>query len=124
VFRYLIHILEMLHCDLDVSEALWNFNRLEDDERITLQQNPHLYLKLPTSSDAYQGNFEVRPIETLEDVKPDEIIYVLVDGPSRVFLEAKQRTRVFRNVFELRDFMVYKGCGMFLPFLVSFLTSF
>jgi hypothetical protein len=110
----------MIHCNLDVCEALWNFNRLEDNRRITLQQNPYFYKKLPTSSDARRGSFEVHPIEGFGNVKPNETIYVLVDGPSRVFLETEQRTRIFVNVFELKDVMVFKGCVMFLPFLTPF----
>jgi hypothetical protein len=104
----------MLHRNLDVSEALWNFHRLEDNICITLQQNPQFYLNLPTSSDAFRGNFEVRPIESFGHVKPDETIYVLVDGPNRVFLERKRGTCVFGNVFELKDAMIFKGWGMFL----------
>jgi hypothetical protein len=120
VLRYLIHILERLHPNMDISEALWNFNRLDDNRRIALRQNPHFYLKLPTSSDACRGSFEVRPLESFRHVKPYEIIYVLVDGPSRVFLETEQGTRIFGNVFELKGVMVFKGYGMSLPFLSPF----
>ncbi|KAF8266957.1 hypothetical protein EI94DRAFT_1786672 [Lactarius quietus] len=35
------------------SEILWNFIRYEDRPRITLEQNPHFYLRFPAEESAY-----------------------------------------------------------------------
>jgi hypothetical protein len=96
-------------------QVLWNFNRFEDSRRITLQDNPHFYVNLPTAVDAYTGDFEARPVENLQ-LKPNATFYVLLDKPSRIFLEAGQDSRIFSNVFMLQDVMIFKGLSNILFF--------
>jgi hypothetical protein len=43
-------------------------------------------------------------------------VYVLIDRPSRVFLETEQETRIFGNVYMLKDVMIFKGSSD-IPFL-------
>ncbi|KAI0251670.1 hypothetical protein BJV78DRAFT_417285 [Lactifluus subvellereus] len=118
-------IQQMLRPTWDVSEALWNFNRLEYDKRITLQQNPHFYTQHPMMpSDAHGGEFEAFPLERFHMGNETETIYILVDQPSRVFLETEQETRIFGNVVIMWDAIVFKGLSEFLPYLVSILTSY
>ena len=108
---------EMLSQTAVFRQVLWNFSRLEGSRRITLQQNPHFYVNLPTSVDAYRGDFKALPVENLQ-LKPNATFYVLVDKPSRIFLEAEQDSRIFSNVFVLKDVMIFKG----LPDLSFFIS--
>ena len=89
-------------------EILWNFVHLKDERCVTLQDNPHFYSELPTALDAYTPQFEALPVDKFE-LKPNATIYVLVDQRRRVFLETKQETRIFGNVFTLKDAKIFKG---------------
>ena len=112
----------MLSPAASIEEVLWNFAQFDDDRRITLQNNPHFYLDLPTSSHAYTGQFKARPLENLK-LRPNAIVYVLVDQPRRVFLETRQETWMFGNVFVFKDVMIFKGLSNVRSFLRSVLTS-
>ena len=103
----------MLSHSAVIEEVFWNFAHFWDNRRITLQDNPHFYLELPTSLDAYTAKFKARPIEHLK-VKPNATIYILVDHSRRVFLETEHETRIFDHVFMLKDVMIFKGLLIFL----------
>ena len=92
------------------SEILWNFSRYTDDRRIALQQNPHFYLDLPTTKDAYGAGFFKDSTKEFK-FKGNDTVYVLVDKPdlSRVYLEAEKRKRIFGNVWRPNDVMIFKG---------------
>ena len=104
----LIRQSEMLSRTATLREVLWNFSRFEDHRRITLQQNPHFYVNLPTSVDAYRGHFRALPVEALR-LKPNATFYIIADGPSRIFLEAGHESRIFGNVFLLKDAIIFKS---------------
>jgi hypothetical protein len=104
----LIRVLVKLSLTAGIEEVLWNFSPFEDDRRIALQDNPRFYLDLPTSLDAYTDKFKRHPLENLE-LRPNATVYVLTDQPRRLFLEARQETRIFGNVFMLKDVMIFKG---------------
>jgi hypothetical protein len=101
---------EMLPCNPRASEIIWNFTRYEDERRVTLRQNPHLYVGLPTSADAYGAGFSMNPTKDF-NVKPNDTIYVLVDrsGLGCVHLEAEERDRAFGNVWMPKEAMIFKG---------------
>lgn len=102
----------MLVSRWDFSEVLWNFSCFEDNKRIALQENAHFYRNFPISSDEYGDTFLQDPLWTFSNVQHDETIYILVDGPSRVYLEVEQRTdvQVFGGVFIMpKDVMIFKG---------------
>ena len=107
---------EVLSHTAGFEEVLWNFAHFEDNRRITLQDNPHFYSELPTSSDAYTDQFKALPVENVE-MTPNATIYVLVDQPRRVFLETRRETRIFGNVFTLKDVMIFKGLSDVTSFL-------
>jgi len=112
VFRTLpdpkpIIVRQVLRRAAELDEVLWNFSRFNDNRRITLQDNPHFYLELPTSVDAYTGEFRTLPVQDMQLIS-NSTIYVLVDRPSRVFLETEQETRIFGNVYMLKDVMIFK----------------
>jgi hypothetical protein len=104
----LIRMLEVLRRAARLDEVLWNFSRFDDKRRITLQDNPHFYLELPTSADAYTREFRTLPVQDMQLIS-NSTVYVLVDRPSRVFLETEQETRIFGNVYMLKDVMIFKG---------------
>jgi hypothetical protein len=107
----------MLSPTASTEEVLWNFAHFEDNRRISVQDNPRFYLDLPTSSDAYTCQFKARPLENL-DLRPNATIYVLIDQPRRVFLKTRQETRIFGNVFMLKDVMIFKGLSNNLSFSI------
>ena len=92
----------------DVSEVLWNFSRYNPGQgRLTLLQDPHFYKRLPTSSEAYGGEFQMDPVQTFQH----ERISVLTDGPYQhaVFLEIAGRTRVFGNIWAVNGHIIFQG---------------
>lgn len=99
---------EVLSQTAGFEEVLWNFAHFEDERRISLQDNPHFYAEFPTSLDAYTPQFKALPVEKFE-LKPNTTIYVLIDQRRRVFLETRNETRIFSNVFTLKDALIFKG---------------
>ena len=99
---------ELLSHAASFQEVLWNFAHLENTKRITLSDNPHFYLKLPTLIDEYGGGFKAFPAEMLP-LKHNTTIYVLIDQPKLVLLETEHVSRVFGNVFRVKDIMIFKG---------------
>ena len=99
---------EVLSESSDINEILWNFSRFKGERRLTLQDNPHFYVKLPTSPEKYGDKFLTEPIETFHEAQ----ISVLTDNPhltSRVFLETAKQKRVFGNVWVPRNAIIFKG---------------
>jgi hypothetical protein len=50
------------------------------------------------------------PSATLEH---NDTVYVLLDGPGRVFLEAEHKLRIFCNVWSLNGFLIFRGASLF-----------
>ncbi|KAN0137495.1 hypothetical protein V8E53_004546 [Lactarius tabidus] len=44
-------------------EILWNFSRYNHRARITLEQNPHFYLRCPAEESAYMATFQRHPLQ-------------------------------------------------------------
>jgi hypothetical protein len=103
------------------SEVLWIFGCLRDDSetrRLTLEQNPHFYPRLPTLPEAYGGNFRMEPIGTFQH----ERVSVLVDKPNhagQIFLETARETRVFGNVWVPNETIIFKGSCLLCCFSLS-----
>lgn len=108
----------------DVKEILWNFRRRHDDndedekKRLTLRQHPHFYRKLP---EKYGGTFRREPTETFyrddRDDRDDRNhqISVLTDNSGqagRVYLEIPKKKRVFSNVWDAIDTIIFKGSSL------------
>ncbi|KAI0284476.1 hypothetical protein BC826DRAFT_1055833 [Russula brevipes] len=87
---------QMVSRSSSVQEVLWNFSRLKGDKRLTLRDNPHFYVDLPTSQEAYQGGFKTDPVE---DFRNADKYYVLFDRPGWVFLKFGKKTRAFGNIW-------------------------
>ncbi|KAI9432403.1 hypothetical protein H4582DRAFT_1112410 [Lactarius indigo] len=100
----------MLSAKPSLSEILWNFGRYKDRARITLEQNPHFYSGLPADESAYTPMFKRRPLGELSlALKPHDTVYVLVDRPGHVFLEAEGKRRRFGNVWMLNGTLIFKN---------------
>jgi hypothetical protein len=92
------NVAEVITEETSVEEVLWNFNRLKGDEHVTLKQNPSFYRGLPSSPDAFGGNFSTEPIENFRNGTE---FFVLTDKKGRVFLEMGEKKRVFGNFWVL-----------------------
>jgi hypothetical protein len=92
------------------------FSRFKDKKRrLSLEQNPHFYEALPSSPKTYGGEFRMNPIQTFQY----EGISVLIDNPDRagrVFLETAGKVRVFGNVWDVNDTIIFKGSWLFMGF--------
>ena len=93
----------------DLSEVLWMFSRLNDEnKRLAPKQNPYFYKGLPTFPEAYGGEFRMCPIETFEY----ERINILVDNLDHagwVFLETAGQMWAFDNVWAPNDAIIFQG---------------
>ena len=97
---------EALRPHSDVSEVLWYFSRNPEKERLTLRQDPHFYKRLPTSSEAYGGEFRMDPVQTFQHDR----VSVLTDSSYRaVFLETTRRNRVFSNIWAVNGRIIFQG---------------
>ena len=106
----IIHTSEEFSATPSLPEILWNFSRYEGGARITLEQNPHFYLHLPADESAYTPMFQCHPLQdTSVALEHNCTVYVVVDGPSLVFLEIERNLRIFGNVWALNGVLIFKG---------------
>ena len=106
----LINTSEEFSASPSLPEILWNFSRYESRARITLGQNPHFYLHFPADESAYTPMFQCHPLQdTSTALEHNCTVYVLVDGPSRVFLEIECNLRTFGNVWALNGTLIFRG---------------
>jgi hypothetical protein len=110
----LIHALEEFSASPSLPDILWNFSRYEDRARITLEQNPHFYLRFPAEESAYTPMFQCYPLQdSSEALELNDTVYVLFDGPSCVFLDAEDKLKIFCNVWSLNGFPIFRGSRHF-----------
>ena len=116
-----------------VQEILWIFSRLkEKKERLALKDNPHFYINLPTTPEAYKDNLKIDPTE---DFRHSDEFYVLTDRPEVVHIMTDQDWQIFGNFWCPQNAIIFKGsCGHLVvlppppppenvPFLMAFQTS-
>jgi len=108
-FRYPIPVPEVLNNDSKLEEVLWNFSRFDLERRLMLSQNPHFYNDLPTSSNANWGEFNANAIEGNWHTYHTKPIFVLTNIPGRVFLELCRKPRVFDNVWNVNETLIFKS---------------
>ncbi|KAH9022920.1 hypothetical protein EDB84DRAFT_1564846 [Lactarius hengduanensis] len=93
-----------------LAEILWNFSRYKDRARITLEQNPHFYLRCPANEGAYTPTFLRHPLqESSGALEHNDTVYILFDRPSRIFLDTEQKSRIFGNVWLLNGSLIFRG---------------
>ncbi|KAH9033793.1 hypothetical protein EDB85DRAFT_1052527 [Lactarius pseudohatsudake] len=98
-----------LSADPSFPEILWNFSRYKDHARITLEQNPHFYLRCPTNVNAYSPKFRRCPLQDPSGaLEHNCTVYVLFDKPGRVFLTTEHKLRIFGNVWSLNGSLIFR----------------
>ncbi|KAH9172508.1 hypothetical protein EDB89DRAFT_2069590 [Lactarius sanguifluus] len=98
-----------LSADPSFPEILWNFSRYKDCGRITLEQNPHFYLRCPAEESAYSSKFQRHPLRDPSGaLEHNGTVYVLFDRPGRVFLTTEHKPKVFGNVWLLNGFLIFR----------------
>ncbi|KAI9438915.1 hypothetical protein H4582DRAFT_2142014 [Lactarius indigo] len=90
-------------------EILWNFSRYKDRARVTLEQNPHFYLRCPIDESTFTPRFQRYPLQDPSGaLEHNDNVYVLFDRPCRVFLDIEHKPRIFGNVWLLNGFLVFR----------------
>jgi hypothetical protein len=97
-----------------VPEVLWIFNCLacfeDKNNHLPLKKNPHFYRTLPTSPEAFGGEFRTEPIQNFQ--KEMTSVQVLIDNSDhagRVFLDITGHARIFCNVWIINDAIIFQG---------------
>ena len=105
----LIYSPEEFSSSPSLPDILWNFSRYEDRARITLEQNPHFYLRFPADEISYTPTSQCHPLQdAIGALEHNDTVYVLFDGPGRVFLH-EPKLRIFCNVWSLNGFLIFRG---------------
>jgi hypothetical protein len=73
--------------------------------RLTLKENPHFYVHLPTSPQEYGSGFKIDPIT---DFRHADRFYVLTDRPSPVYIKTDQYSRCFGNFWCPNSAIIFK----------------
>ncbi|KAF8271176.1 hypothetical protein EI94DRAFT_1721043 [Lactarius quietus] len=98
-----------LSASLCLPEILWNFSRYEGRARVTLEQNPHFYLRCPADENAYSATFQRYPLQGLSGALEDNgTVYVLFDRPGRVFLTNGHNPGIYGNVWLLNGSLIFR----------------
>ena len=106
---------EELSTGSSLPEILWNFSRYKDRARITLEQNPHFYLRCPADESTYTATLRRHPLQdTSGALEHNDTLYVLFDRPGRVFLETERNPRIFGNIWLLNGFLIFRGLRVYL----------
>ena len=93
-----------------VQEILWIFSRFKDKkQRLTLRDNPHFYVNLPTTPEAYEDNVKIDPTE---DFRHSNEFYVLSDKPELVHIMTDRDWLSVGNFWCPQSAIIFKGlCG-------------
>ena len=114
----LILMSEVLGHNPSLQEILWNFSRfIDEDHRLTLRDNPHFYVELPTSPDAFGDSIKIDPTE---DFRHADTFYVLIDKPELVHIMTDQGSQSFGNFWCPKNAIIFKGLGIFFLFFLCF----
>jgi hypothetical protein len=104
-------------------EILWNFSRYKGRARITLEQNPHFYLRCPADESAYTPMFRRHPLHDPNgSLEHNDTVYVLFDRPCRVFLDTEYKSRIFGNIWLLNGTLIFRGL-LYVSLSHSFLSD-
>jgi hypothetical protein len=115
--QYLIYAPETLSRRPSIQEILWDFSYSEDmKKRLTLKDNPHFYVDLPTSPEAYGDHVQIDPTE---DFRHANKFYVLIDRPELVYIKTGRVSQFFGNFWSSQNAIIFKGLGVFFFFPFS-----
>ena len=101
--------------DVKISELLWTFSRLPEDQRIGLKQNPHFYFSkdLSDRASAYDDEFKLEPLKDLRPEK-DSVVMVLLDRAGQIFVDDRQFSKTYGNIWRPDNTIILKGKQHFL----------
>ena len=96
--------------DVKISELLWTFSRLPEDQRISLKQNPHFYFSkdLSDQASAYDDQFKLEPLKDLRPMK-DLVVMVLLDRAGQIFVDYQQFSKTYGNIWRPDNTIILKG---------------
>ncbi|KAI0271911.1 hypothetical protein BGY98DRAFT_184478 [Russula aff. rugulosa BPL654] len=96
--------------DVKISELLWTFSRLPEDQRISLKQNPHFYFSkdLSDHASAYDDQFRLEPLKDLRPMK-DLVVMVLLDRAGQIFVDYQQFSKTYGNIWRPENTIILKG---------------
>ena len=57
--------------------------------------------------------FQCYPLGPSAAVAHNDTVYILLDGPGRVFFETEHRLRIYCNVWSLNGFLIFRGARHF-----------
>ncbi|KAF8266121.1 hypothetical protein EI94DRAFT_230116 [Lactarius quietus] len=108
------HLAPIVTCELgpevNVSELLWTFSRLPEDQRVTLKQNPHFYLSKDLSDRplAYDEDFVLQP---LKDLKPEKdlVVLILSDRTGQIYFDYEKFSKTYGNIWKPHNTIILKG---------------
>ncbi|KAH9974891.1 hypothetical protein BGW80DRAFT_121903 [Lactifluus volemus] len=119
--RHQRELLEELDDPTTIPQILWIFHNKKGDKRITLKDNPHFYLKLPSKGlesefDSWKDGkgFHRDPLTHIgPDLEQNGTVYVILDrSSSRLYLDVAE-SRVFGNLWHPRKKIILKDiCGV------------
>jgi hypothetical protein len=88
-------------------------------DRLTLKQNPHFYINLPTLLKAHGDKVKIDPTE---DFRQADKFYVLTDRQEPVHIMIGNKVlHSFGNLWCYKNTIIFKGLGNY--FFALFLTS-
>jgi hypothetical protein len=93
---------QALVSSFELADILWNLIIVHDDNddrRLSVAQNPHFYLNLPT---LVNGTYQGKPVAELSRPYPDTI-YVLTNNERRIYLEFGEMRRTFDHVWRTKN---------------------
>ncbi|KAH9990185.1 hypothetical protein BJV77DRAFT_1151150 [Russula vinacea] len=95
--------------DVKISELLWTFSRLPEDQRIGLKQNPHFYFSkdLSDQASAYDDQFKLEPLKDLRPEK-DSVVMVLLDRAGQIFVDYQQFSKTYGNIWRPDNTIILK----------------
>jgi hypothetical protein len=103
--------------EVNVSELLWTFSRLPEDQRVTLKQNPHFYLSRDLSDRplqlTYDDDFVLKP---LKDLKPEKdlVVLILSDRAGQIYFNYEKFSKTYGNIWRPHNTIILKGIIIYL----------
>ena len=96
-----------------LQEILWNLRHFvrEDLKCLTLKDNPHFYVELPTLLKAHGDSVKIDPTE---DFRHAGIYYVLTDKQEVVHIMTDNKIlHSYGNLWRSENTIIFKGSGAF-----------
>ena len=103
---------EFLGNSPSIQEILWNFySRWDKKNCLTLKDNPHFYIELPTLLNAHGESVKIDPTE---DFRHANKYYVLTDKRELAHIMTGNKIlRSFGNFWHSENTVIFKGSGDF-----------